>query len=120
MTASDKHDTKEETPVKIRSHLLKTAAAALPVLALTAGLAAAADSDGALVYNLQPVVFPYMAAQTAGVEQGAKEHNIKLVNANSNGSLETQISQVKAAVAARRATLPTPGSPSSRTAAGGG
>jgi ABC-type sugar transport system substrate-binding protein len=87
--------------MRIPSHLAKVAATALPLVALTAGIGLAADAaDGALVYNLQPVVFPYMAAQTAGVEQGAKEHNVKLVNANSNGSLETQISQVKAAVAA--------------------
>jgi ABC-type sugar transport system substrate-binding protein len=64
------------------------------------GTASAQDAGGALVYNLQPVVFPYMAAQTAGIEQGAKQYNVKLVNANSNGSLETQISQVKAAIAA--------------------
>ena len=77
------------------------AAAALSVGAgIAAGPAAAQDANGALVYNLQPVVFPYMAAQTAGVEQAAKQYNVKLVNANSNGSLETQISQVKAAVAA--------------------
>jgi ABC-type sugar transport system substrate-binding protein len=58
------------------------------------------DGKGALVYNLQPVIFPYMAAESAGVEDVAKRYNVKLVNANANGSLETQISQVKAAVAA--------------------
>jgi ABC-type sugar transport system substrate-binding protein len=81
--------------------LLRLLAAALPITTFAAiGAANAQDAGGALVYNLQPVVFPYMAAQTAGVEQAAKQYNVKLVNANSNGSLETQISQVKAAIAA--------------------
>ena len=73
------------------------AGAALVAMSMSA---TAQDARGALVYNLQPVVFPYMAAQTAGVEQAAKQYNVKLVNANANGSLETQISQVKAAIAA--------------------
>ncbi len=86
---------------------LKQFAASLTVLAAAAGLCAATaraddaiDAKGALVYNLQPVVFPYMAAQTAGAEKAAKTYNVKLVNANANGSLETQISQIKAAIAA--------------------
>jgi ABC-type sugar transport system substrate-binding protein len=85
--------------LKALSTRLWPLAAALTMMSL-GGTASAQDAGGALVYNLQPVVFPYMAAQTAGVEQGAKQYNVKLVNANSNGSLETQISQVKAAIAA--------------------
>ena len=89
------------------NNTFKTAAAAATLISAAAGLYAAPvlaeevpDAKGAVVYNLQPVVFPYMAAQTAGAEQAAKTYNVKLVSANANGSLETQISQLKAAIAA--------------------
>jgi ABC-type sugar transport system substrate-binding protein len=92
---------------RISRHISSTAIVAIMAGAfLSSGVAVApaqaedVDAHGALVYNLQPVVFPYMAAQSAGVEQGAKQYNVKLVNANANGSLETQISEVKAAIAA--------------------
>ncbi|MDR3493271.1 MAG: sugar ABC transporter substrate-binding protein [Ancalomicrobiaceae bacterium] len=86
------------------AHVLKGSCAALlfGAAALVGSAPASADdaAKGAVVYNLQPVIFPYMAAQTAGVEKAAKEYGVKLVNANANGSLETQISQLKAAIAA--------------------
>ena len=89
----------------LKASMRAAASGSVLALALCAGAFAPAhaqelDVKGALVYNLQPVIFPYMAAQTEGVEQAAKKYNVKLVNANANGSLETQISQVKAAIAA--------------------
>jgi len=88
-------------------HRMPTSIAAIMAVAFLSGAVPLApaqaedlNANDALVYNLQPVIFPYMAAQTAGVEQAAKKYNVKLVNANANGSLEAQISQVKAAIAA--------------------
>jgi ABC-type sugar transport system substrate-binding protein len=97
---------KREKHVQTKT-ILKQFAASMTVLTAAAAICTtsawaedAVDAKGALVYNLQPVVFSYMAAQTAGAEKAAKTYNVKLVNANANGSLETQISQIKAAIAA--------------------
>jgi ABC-type sugar transport system substrate-binding protein len=58
------------------------------------------SSGGALIYNLQNVIFPYISAMNSGVNKEAKTRGLKVVYANANGSATAAISQIRDAVAA--------------------
>lgn len=59
-----------------------------------------APASGKVIYNLQPVIFPYVTAQNAGINPEAKTLGYKVVYANANGSLTTAVSQIHDAVIA--------------------
>ncbi len=64
------------------------------------GSAMAAATSTPIIYNLQPVLFPYVTATNQGVDSEAKALGLKVVYANANGSVTTAIAQIHDAIIA--------------------
>lgn len=97
-----------QIPVKIFGGACKRSARKLAILVMPLGMIAfigvgsgmAATTSVPVIYNLQPVLFPYVAATNHGVDSAAKALGLKVVYANSNGSVTTAIAQIHDAIIA--------------------
>lgn len=90
----------DKVPHNVRMLIGSLLIASLALAAAASAKTTATNASSPVIYNLQPVIFPYVTAQNNGVNPAAKKLGYKVVYANANGSLTTAISQIHDAVIA--------------------
>ncbi len=97
-----------QVPARMPGNACSPSARKFAVFAITLGMVAfagcgsgrAATTSTPVIYNLQPVLFPYVTATNQGVDSEAKALGLKVVYANANGSVTTAIAQIHDAIIA--------------------
>jgi len=82
--------------------MLSLGAAAVALLGACGPTTAASHP---IVYDLQPVIFPYVTAQDNGIFSEAKKLGLKIVYANANGSETSAIAQINDGITAHAAGI---------------